>query len=150
MGVEYSDNWAQYSNGHLTNQATATKVIKSAVAVLKSSTQMELVIWCLAAESASPGVIGNYLEVFKGDHQEGGSIFDKESHLTLAVWNKKKTIAERNSLYHGAFHLFFLAKDPAVGKTKYMLKPNKLSYKSLGNDIKTFDIAGAAEIEGDK
>ena len=149
MGIEYSVNWAYYSNGHLTSEATATKVINSAAAALKTSTQMELVIWCMGAVSGAPAVAGTYLEVFKGAHQTVG-IFDAESHLTCAVWIKKSTTKSRHSLYGGAFHLFFKALDPTLQQKKYQLQPNKISYNSLGNVITTFAIDGAATVESDK
>ncbi|MGA7235294.1 MAG: hypothetical protein WBY44_06430, partial [Bryobacteraceae bacterium] len=136
MGIEYSSNWSDYSNGHLTSQATATKVINSAAEALKTTKEGELLFWSLAAVSTAPGMPGSYLEVFKADHQESG-IFDAESHLTCAVWVKKSTTKSRHSLYGGAFHLFFKALDPTLGKTKYELQPNKISYKSMGHEIKT-------------
>jgi hypothetical protein len=133
----------------LTSEATATKVINSAAVALKDRKQMELLIWTMAAGSGAPALVGAYLEVFKGDHQEVG-VFDAESHLTCAVWVKKSATTSRHTLYGGAFHLFFKALDPALGKKKYELQPNKISYLSHGQEIKTFNIDGAAKVDGDK
>jgi len=151
MGISYSQNWADYSNGHLAKEATATALIKNAAAALNGTDQMELILWATAANSpaSSEGTTGQYLDVFKGDHQAVG-IFDAESHLTCAVWNKKKYSKERSSMPGGAFHLYFKALDPALGKTKYELEITRISYTNLEHVIKEFAVNGAAKVSSDK
>jgi len=65
MGIEYSLNWSDYSNGHLTSQATATKVINRAEAALKDAKTMSFNLGhsCRVGRSSTAG---SYLEVFKG------------------------------------------------------------------------------------
>lgn len=151
MAISFSNNWGDYSNGHLTSQATASTLIMNAAAALNGTKQMELAIWAAAAKSlaSAEGAEGQYLDVFKADHQVVG-IFDAESHLTCAVWNRKKTIKQRSSMPRGAFHLYFKALDPELGKNKYELELTRISYTDNNVVINEFPIQGAPKVVSDK
>lgn len=148
MGLKFADS---YSAGeHIRVTSTAETLIKNAATALAGSDQMEIITWCNAVNTNAPTEAGNFLDVYKGQHQPKG-VFDKTEHLTMRVKIKKPSGVETaHSLYGGSFHLYIKIIDPTTIKDpKYTLVPCQITYTDLDEKIKSFDIADAAVIDSD-
>jgi len=147
MGIQFSDQWLTYGGDQVTTQATAEALLRSAAQAVANTNRVEIMTWANAIQSTAPQQNGNFVELYKGDHQIQGA-WGQFAHLTGRVKIKKTYSIDNHSLT-GAFHLYVEILGPVVGKTREQLRPRAISY-SQQNNIITEDIQNATEVDSDK
>lgn len=118
----------------LANAAVATTIINAAAneIVRTGGSQGWFQTFANAVLCPADGSADLDAHVLKGLHQEEGSVFDADVHLTVRCLKK-------------TFHLYVTAEDPALGVNHYTLRPSSLSFIDNGSRF-VEDISGLAGI----
>ncbi len=159
MGIRFANNWSS-GKKHINKEATARTVINNAVAALNTliarptatadevNLRNELIALRDAVNSNAPNVNGDFLEVFKGEHQ-GVGLFDEELHLTMSLNTKNGNNEAYHALYGTALHLYVEAQDPPPSKNRYTIVPVVITYTSSQGQERDVQLTGAAGIDSD-
>jgi hypothetical protein len=151
MSIQFDRDWLMHTMDHLTTEALARRLIRSAARSLANSTAVDVIVWRIAALGGS-----ELLMVTKGLHQPEGALRDL-MHLTMRLYiaGSRPGNLVPNTMFSSRFHLYIRILGPTPNQPGHRLQPTRLSYQTtdyaynVGDDFIHTDIPNGDALSSD-